>query len=170
MKKFLIIIGIVAATVGILWLQIAVFAGPKNPAAGEDGAGNAKTPSLITAGETMFDFGNISMGKGNVSHLFKIKNTSAAPVTIKKLYSSCMCTTATLIRKDKTVGPFGMPGHVDIPAIQEIMQPGEEAEVLTVFDPAAHGPAGVGAINRSVLIENDASGPLQLDFKAFVTP
>ncbi|KKT83316.1 MAG: hypothetical protein UW81_C0021G0020, partial [Candidatus Giovannonibacteria bacterium GW2011_GWC2_44_9] len=39
-----------------------------------------------------------------------------------------------------------------------------------VFDPAAHGPAGVGRIERAVYLENSASEALQLKFSATVTP
>jgi hypothetical protein len=81
-----------------------------------------------------------------------------------------MCTTALLVKGVKQFGPFGMPGHAPIPAIDQTLAPGERAYVEVVFDPAAHGPAGVGLIERVVTIENSAQQPVQLAFSARVTP
>lgn len=81
-----------------------------------------------------------------------------------------MCTTATLMMGGKQFGPYGMPGHGFIPKINETMDAGEEATVEVVFDPAAHGPAGVGRIERGITIENNAGRPLELGFTALVTP
>ena len=50
------------------------------------------------------------------------------------------------------------------------MNPGDDAVVEVVFDPAAHGPAGIGPIERVVTIENSAGRPLELAFNATVTP
>lgn len=168
MKNFLIIIGILAATAGILWFQMSRTA-DGSPVATAD-AVTAQTPSLLAAAEQSFDFGRVSMQNGKVAHKFLIKNPTDKPITVSKLFTSCMCTQAALIRGDKITGPFGMPGHNPIPAIDEKLAPGEEAVIEAVFDPAAHGPAGIGAIARTVYIENDSSGPLALDFKAYVTP
>ena len=63
-----------------------------------------------------------------------------------------------------------MPGHGFIPGINEAVQPGEEAEVEVVFDPAAHGTAGVGKIERLVYVENNGSRTMQFLIKASVTP
>jgi hypothetical protein len=81
-----------------------------------------------------------------------------------------MCTTATLVTPSGRRGPFGMPGHTPIPSIRERLAPGEMAQVEVVFDPAAHGPAGVGRIDRTVTLQNDAGAPLELAFTAMVTP
>ena len=67
-------------------------------------------------------------------------------------------------------GPYGMPGHGFIPKINETLNSGEEALVEVVFEPAAHGPAGVGPIQRAIAIENNAGEPVELLFAAIVTP
>lgn len=67
-------------------------------------------------------------------------------------------------------GPFGMPGHGAIPTINEALEPGTEATIEVVFDPAAHGPAGVGKVNRVVTVETASGEALQLSFQATVTP
>lgn len=59
---------------------------------------------------------------------------------------------------------------VFFPSINQTINPGEEASVEVVFDPAAHGPAGVGQIQRTVTIENNTGKPLELGFSAVVTP
>ena len=81
-----------------------------------------------------------------------------------------MCTEATLKIGSRAAGPFGMPGHGFAQRISETIRPNEEAAVEVVFDPAAHGPAGVGRIERAVYLENSASEALQLKFSATVTP
>lgn len=117
-----------------------------------------------------YDFGTISMAGGDVKHQFKIKNTSGESVTINKIYTSCMCTTAELMIGSKQFGPFGMPGHSAIPRIEGVINSNEEVIVEVVYDPAAHGPAGVGRIQRAVTLENNAGRPVELSFSAMVTP
>jgi hypothetical protein len=170
---------------GIVW-----FARPESPSQGEvarpdSQTNNAASPSFrlegqerLRAEEASFDFGAISMGKGIVKHAFKIKNASNEPVTILKIYTSCMCTTATLTTggsaigsgQVKQFGPYGMPGHGFVPKINKAVGAGEEATIEVAFDPAAHGPAGVGSIERAVVIEQSGGRPLELRFTALVTP
>ena len=126
---------------------------------------------FLSSLEKHFDFGTISMLKGKVEHSFVIKNENNYPVTIGKIYTSCMCTEASLIKNGKEFGPFGMPGHGFIPSINETLNPGEEAQIKVVFDPAAHGPAGIGKNNRRVFIQNESGkNILNLDISAYVTP
>jgi hypothetical protein len=127
-------------------------------------------PSLLAAEELSFDFGTISMERGDVQHEFALKNPSAEPITITKLYTSCMCTKAVLIAGDRELGPFGMPGHGFLPSINAKIAPGEAATVRAIFDPAAHGPAGVGAVDRVVYVENSSGAPIELRFSAQVIP
>jgi len=124
----------------------------------------------LTAEENAFDFGPISMATGNVKHEFKIKNTGTGTIIVEKMYTSCMCTTASLVTSKKKYGPYGMPGHGFVPKINTSIGPNEEVTVETIFDPAAHGPAGVGRVERAVILENNAGEPLELLFTALVTP
>lgn len=124
----------------------------------------------LVADAPFYDFGKISMAAGTVRRGFAVKNTSAAPIIAAKLYTSCMCTTATLRAGDNTYGPYGMPGHGFTPRINAAIAPGETAQISVAFDPAAHGPAGVGAIQRTVTLETDSGGALELRFSALVTP
>jgi len=140
-------------------------------------SGTAKNPDSydgdggrLTASEESFGFGTVSMKNGLVTHTVKIKNTGTAPLIVTKLYSSCMCTTATLTTEKGSAGPFGMPGHAAIPTLNMALGTGEEADVAVTFDPNAHGPAGVGFINRIVYVESQQNPALELKFTATVTP
>ena len=137
----------------------------EQPAAGQ-GSGIRALASV----SPFHNFGNISMAAGKVSHRYWIKNVSAASLKINKLSTSCMCTDATLITRAGKKGPFGMPGHGPTPRLEERLAPGESAQVDVVFDPAAHGPAGIGQTDRIVTLENDEGLPLELRFTAMVTP
>lgn len=157
---------IIGISIGVVILAGAVFAF-------RPGDTNSQVPvndKLIVQETDKYDFGSISMAAGKVKHEFKIKNTGTEAINLQKLYTSCMCTTATLTLAGKQVGPFGMPGHGVVPSINESLPPQEEGIVEIVFDPAAHGPAGVGRISRTVSLENNAGRPVQFYFSAMVTP
>ena len=169
-----VIIGIVITLIalgGIIWVArpSAQNAAPSPRASGG---------TLRVEGESSYNFGSISMAAGTVSRIFTLRNTGTGALTIKKIYTSCMCTTALLrlggatssSGELKQFGPFGMPGHGAVPSINQQIGPNETATVDIVFDPAAHGPAGVGRIERVVTIENDAGDPVELSFSAQVTP
>lgn len=62
-----------------------------------------------------------------------------------------------------------MAMHGPIPTFSETLASDDRAEVEVVFDPAAHGPAGVGRLNRVVYLETSA-GKKEIRFSANVTP
>jgi len=162
MKNILIgLIASVAVITGLLWL---------GNRAGSGGTAAIGTTSTLTAPETSFDFGDVSMAAGKVSHDFVIRNDGSAAITAKKLFTSCMCTVAGLTVGDTRVGPFSMPGMGGpIPPIKVEILPGKEGIVRATFDPAAHGPAGVGRIDRVVTLET-SDGQLEFKFSANVLP
>ena len=125
--------------------------------------------NLVTE-ETAFDFGMIPMYGGKVKHNFTLKNNGQGPVKISKIYTSCMCTEATLISGESKKGPFGMPGHNGLItfANQEIAA-GEIVTVEVDVDPAAHGPQGTGPAKKAVYIETDDSQKIQLMMDINVT-
>lgn len=161
-QKYLIVgfVVVVAVFAGLVW---ASQPGQAPPSA-------SGGPSALTADETRYDFGTVSMASGTVSHRFTFKNTGSSAVTLAKLYTSCMCTTATLQASGRSIGPFGMLGHGFVPSFSQALEPGAAGEIEVVFDPAAHGPAGVGRIDRVVTLEPDAGAPLEFKFTAVVTP
>lgn len=164
MKKIIIsaILAVAAIALGL------TFTG--KPASQNQKANLTSSNGMLTAEGTSFDFGTISMAAGKVTHAFKIKNSGAESVTVTKLYTSCMCTEATLITAKARIGPIGMQGMGFIPTLKENVAPGKEITVEATFDPAAHGPAGIGRIDRIVSLENNTGHNLELEIHAAVTP
>lgn len=128
--------------------------------------------AALSVSEPSFDFGTISMKEGKVRHTFTLQNTSTTtPLLVTRVSTSCMCTEAFLATPSGRLGPFGMPGHGgNAPELTETIPPGESRELGVIFDPAAHGPAGVGRISRSVFIEEGSGSSRALDIQALVTP
>ncbi len=126
---------------------------------------------LLTASEPVYDFGEVRMAKGLVEHKFVLKNDSAEAVKIGRVETSCMCTTVFLSGENGgEIGPFGMAGHSDVRTSAGMtINPGEELIVRAVFDPAAHGPAGVGLVERQIALEVGGT-PTILSFTATVAP
>ncbi|MBI4085163.1 MAG: DUF1573 domain-containing protein [Candidatus Liptonbacteria bacterium] len=168
MKKSTIIYSLVTVIV-IIALYFVGGSSTRNGSADTGGQNADNTSESFASAEKTFDFGTISMANGKVSHSFEFENIGSAPVTIGRIYTSCMCTSATLIKSDKSVGPFGMQGHGFAAGISESLAPGEKAKMEVIFDPAAHGPAGIGPIQRVVRAETN-SGYLEFEIKSNVTP
>lgn len=133
-------------------------------------ASNVPKESILTVSELTHDFGKISMKDGKVAKTFQVLNSGSAPLTIEKIITSCMCTAAFLDSQSGRKGPFGMPGHNVVPKVNENVAPGESRSIEVVFDPAAHGPAGVGPITRNVFITDKDGGEVELTIKAVVIP
>lgn len=160
---------VVLATMGLMWwgqLARSTRASPGSYA----NSSNAKT-SALTTGPTLFDFGQIAMIKGNVNTEFKVTNTTSKDITIARLVTSCMCTKAYIEGGAEKKGPFGMPGHGGpVPPADELIKAGESRIIRVVYDPNAHGPAGVGSIDRFIELTDDTGGVIRFEIKALVTP
>lgn len=126
----------------------------------------------LTAQETFYNFGTISMKDGNVSKIFKITNSTTEDIKVPSLTTSCMCTTAYIIKEDGGRSrPFGMPGHGGaIPKANAVVKAGGSLDIEVVYDPNAHGPAGVGLIERAVFLEDENNNVIEFKFKVNVTP
>lgn len=150
-------------------LTVIIVSGVSLAGKSEESKSTGFKTSRLQTSESSYDFGTISMAKGKVTKIFTVKNNTQDKVKAIKLYTSCMCTKATLIKNGESFGPFGMPAHGFIPEINTSIEPGQEVQIEAVFDPAAHGPAGVGPIERDVILET-SDGRLKLSFKANVVP
>jgi len=126
----------------------------------------------LSALETSYDFGKISMAQGLVEKIFEISNPTNQDITVERITTSCMCTLSYISTSEgKEKGPFGMVGHGGtVPKANEIIKAGESRVIRVVYDPNAHGPAGVGRIDRFVTLTDTSGGTLQLEIKALVTP
>ena len=127
--------------------------------------------SNLTYSEKLYDFGTISMKNGLVTKDFTVTNNTDKDIAIPSLVTSCMCTKAYFVKPDgASKGPFGMPSMGFVPPLNETIKVGESVIVRAVYDPNAHGPAGVGPIDRFLVLTDVAGGKLQLEIKALVTP
>ncbi len=128
--------------------------------------------NVLATAETFYDFGTISMKNGNVSKVFKVTNNGVEDIKVPSLTTSCMCTTAYIIKEDGSRSrPFGMPGHGGVvPKANAVVKAGGSMDIEIVYDPNAHGPAGVGLIERSVFLEDESSNVIEFKFKVNVTP
>lgn len=161
-KKIIIGLAVGFIIAGLVWIA--------KPAPNQQANLSEAVGGDLEAEETAFNFGKISMAGGKVSHDFKIKNSGDKSVALDKLYTSCMCTAAYFFQDGERIGPFGMVGHGFVPSLKKVIAGGEEAVISVTFDPAAHGPAGVGPIERVVYLENKSGILLELSIAANVTP
>lgn len=107
--------------------------------------------------KTEYDWGRIKLDEGDVKKTFTIKNIGTDTLSLLNISTSCMCTTAQVKIGEQTSPFFGM--HSKSSWIGEV-EPEEKAELEIVFDPAYHGPSGVGPISREIIVEtNDKDNP-----------
>lgn len=140
---------------------------------GGDNSTSPYSAGALTALESRFDFDRVPINEGDVAHEFTARNDGEESVIIEKVYTSCMCTTAVITDgSGEKYGAFGMPGHGTPSDTKIEVRPGEAVTVTAIFDPAAHGPSGIGIADRSIYLEtNSARSPkLELSFRATVTP
>ena len=128
--------------------------------------------NVLATAETFYYFGKISMKNGNVSKIFKVANNGTEDIKVPSLTTSCMCTTAYILNGSGERGrPFGMPGHGGaVPKANAIVKAGDSMDIEVVYDPNAHGPAGVGLIERSVFLEDESNNIIEFKLKVNVTP
>ncbi|MDD5415652.1 MAG: DUF1573 domain-containing protein [Candidatus Daviesbacteria bacterium] len=114
-----------------------------------------------------FDWGNIPINGGNVTKTFTIKNTGTDVLKLIGVKTSCTCTKAQVVIDGKTSPYFSM--HATSSWVGEVA-PGKEAQLTVIFDPAFHGPTGVGPTERLISVEtNDIQNPkLEFSLKGVV--
>lgn len=107
--------------------------------------------------ERTFDWGNIPYSGGNATKTFTIKNTGTGVLQLSGVKTSCTCTKAQVTIDGKGSPYFSM--HSTTGWVGEVA-PGKEAQLLVIFDPAFHGPTGVGPVERLISLEtNDIQNP-----------
>lgn len=159
---------IIAVAVGVIGLGVILFL--NQPTEHEQMQGTSAEHNVLQSDTQSYDFGTISMKDGKVKTTFKVKNPTPEALNLSRLYTTCMCTQAKLIINGATEGPFGMPGHGSIPTFEEKLEPNQEAEIEVEYDPNAHGPSGVGRIERSVIVEGRDGKLATYNIIANVTP
>ena len=161
--KIAIIAGVAVVGLGTLLLL-------NQPSEHDQMKGTSAEHNVLQSDKSSHDFGTISMKDGKVKTIFKVKNSTAEAITLTKLYTTCMCTEAKLMVNGVSEGPFGMPGHGSVPTFLQKLEPNQEAEVEVEYDPNAHGPSGVGRIERQVIVEGNDGKLATLNIIANVTP
>ena len=166
-SKTLIII--ISVTVVIVVGMAFLFSGSSNGA--DD---SIEEPTVEAVGIELnpeyFGLGEVDINGGVVKREYEVKNVTDGTIKLKKLATSCMCTQAKVIVGDKETKFFGMEGHGDKnPPVNMEIAAGETAKVYVEFDPAAHGPQGVGPFDRIIwLTFSDPAGIKELKFDGTV--
>lgn len=162
MSDIKLIIGVVAVSVVIMVGGVFINAKVSTP---QNVSFNNNVKLQVD--KTTYDWGNISMQKGKVEKTFQIENTGISDLKLYNVSTSCHCTTAQLILNGQESPLFGM--NSKSPYVM-VVQKGSKADLKVVFDPAFHGPNGVGAISRRILVSTNDPGNAQLSFSltAFV--
>ncbi len=79
-----------------------------------------------------------------------------------------MCTSARLVQAGRESAWFGMPMQGTPPPANVRLRPGEPAYLEVRIDPAAHGEAGLGRIQREVLLRTASHQDLRFELTATV--
>ncbi len=145
-KKILKIIVPIVAVVAVIVILVVVLPGSSNRSAQEVGA--------IEIIEAEYDAGTVSISSGLVEHTFEIKNTGVDNLEISRIWTSCMCTKASLKVGEKESEAFGM--HSNPLFWSQEIAPGETGYLNVSFDPMFHGPTGTGnMVREAYLTTND---------------
>lgn len=163
-KETKFIIGAAILTLGLI-IGLAFFLSAKN----------AQEKTLVTtevqgieAPVADYQLGEVPINGGIVTKEYEIKNTSGRDMTLKKITTSCMCTSASVKAESGETRFFSMEmGGDKNPLISLKIKNGETAKVTVRFDPAAHGPQGVGPFDRMVWLYFDG-GVKELTFSGVV--
>ena len=149
MKDLYLIAMVLAGTVVLVGGGTYLFGTEELPA---DVAPSGDTKLVVE--NTNHSWGEIPINGGNVRAEFMIKNEGEAPLRLFDVSTSCTCTTAQLEINGKKSPEFSM--HTKSGYVTEV-PPGESAKLKIEFDPAFHGPQGVGAMTRQIRMKtNDA--------------
>ena len=157
-KESKIIIGgflglLILITGGMLWLS-KTSASPSVEA-----TSNANAVTKVVSHE----WGEIGINDGNALAEFSISNDGTDTLKLFNVVTSCACTTAQIVVGDEVSPLFGM--HTKSNYIAEV--PAGDTAILKVeFDPAFHGPGGVGPVNRQIVVETNDPGQPELNFMA----
>lgn len=121
-----------------------------------------ESSSVLSIDTILYDFGEIDIYGGNVTTKFLLTNEGTEDIIIIDGTTSCGCTTAEIEGIS-----FGMHEKMDedfvIPA-------GQSISMTVIYDPLAHGPSGVGLVQRSVFLKTNSkeTPKLEVRIKAFV--
>ena len=127
-------------------------------------------PEEVQVSPETYDIGKVLMKNGFVVREYEIKNNSKNILRIKNIVTSCMCTRAQVVFGDKRSRFYAMEmSGAKNPNIDFDIPAESTAKLVVRFDPAAHGPAGVGPVDRNVwLTFADPVGTREVKFNGEV--
>ncbi len=166
MKDIKILIATLVFSV-ILILGFAAFFGGKED---EEALVAGAQIEGIEVNPAFYDLGDVPINGGLAIKEYEVKNTTGNTLKLKKIATSCMCTKASFQVGETKTKFFGMEGHGDKnPPVNIEIPAGLTGKVVVQFDPAAHGPQGVGPFDRSVFLTfSDPAGVKELKFNGVV--
>lgn len=91
--------------------------------------------AVISAKETVYDFGEIKEADGKVAHTFVIENTGDAPLVLTRVIASCGCTTPEWTKEP--IAP-GKSGDVKI-TYNPAGRPGIFAKAISIYSNGKKG-------------------------------
>ena len=158
--KILVIGGLI--TVAVLAGGVVIMSRQPNAAEVE----KVEASKLVTDHKN-YDWGQIDYDGGVAKHVFEIKNGEEAELKLANIKTSCMCTTAQVMTRTGSSPIFKMHQTSDW---KGVLAAGETAKLEVIFDPAFHGPTGVGPIERIISLEtSDPNQPyIEFDLKGVV--
>lgn len=168
-KDIKILIGVLVFSF-LLIVGFAVWQGGKEPSTKVAGATASANIKDLEVSPASYDVGTIKMKDGNVVKTYEVKNISSESMKLQRIATSCMCTKTKIKIGDRETREFGMEGMGDKnPPINLELPSGQTATVTAIFDPAAHGPKGVGPFDRTVFLYfSNPSGTKELKFNGTV--
>lgn len=156
-KEGKIIIGVIVGTIILVGGLAFIMTRTSGGGGGDKFIQNTEILGLTATPSGSMNIGQVAYGGGIVSKSFDIKNTSDKSIKLRKITTSCMCTTAKVKIGNKETKLYGMEMNGDLnPLIDFDIPAGATAQVIFDFDPAAHGPQGIGPIDRMVTLFFDA--------------
>lgn len=166
MKTFII----TATIVVLLIIGVKYFVTDSNNTANR--SSKSVNTSEVSEGNIVIENNNIELGDmpingGKVESRFSFKNEGSEPVTIKKGETSCMCTEAVVEKSDGTKSQrlkMSMGGGMVAGVVNMTIEPGETMTLVGIFDPMAHGPSGVGSINRDITLHTNSKTNSEVRF------
>ncbi len=104
--------------------------------------------AVISAKETIFDFGTIKEGAGKVVHTFVIENTGNGPLVMTRVIASCGCTTPEWTKEP--IAP-GKTGDVNI-TYNPAGRPGPFVKTISIY---SNGKKGSYILTIKGKVESD---------------
>lgn len=108
-----------------------------------------------------YDWGTIPYSGGVATAEFPINNEGTGVLKLTNVKTSCACTKAQ-ITIDGAQSPF-FSMHSVSSWVGEVPS-GKEAKLTVIFDPAFHGPSGVGPMTRIISMETNDQNNKKLEF------